>query len=185
MAMNSLAMLAAISAVGGDVEAAALSLREVSPGAGRGQRHDIALSGGVLTLIDESYNANPASMKAAIETLGTTPPGPNGRRVAIIGDMRELGQRSADFHREVAEQLVANKIDLTFACGPEMAAMVEQLPAQKLGTYTSDSASLVSPVRESVRPGDVVVIKGSLATGMKTIVEALQGMGATEVAQQG
>ena len=179
IAMNSLAALAAIAAVGADVAAAARGLQDTPPGAGRGQRHTIALANGSLTLIDESYNANPASMKAAIETLGAAAPGPGGRRIAILGDMRELGQRSGDFHRTVADQLLANNIDLTFACGPDMQAMVERLPARNFGGYTENSSSLAKQVLEIVRPGDVVVVKGSLATGMKTVVEALLGLATT------
>jgi len=176
LVMNSLAMLAAISAVNADVALAARSLRDTTPGAGRGQRHSIALADGILTLIDESYNANPASMKAAIETLGAAAPGPGGRRIAVLGDMRELGRRSAEFHRTVADQLLSNKIDLTFACGPAMAAMVEGLPTENLGAYAEDSGSLARQVAKNVRPGDVVIVKGSLATGMKTVVEALLGL---------
>jgi len=155
---------------------AAHSLQDMIPGAGCGQRHGIALANGILTLIDESYNANPASMKAAIETLGAAEPGPGGRRIAILGDMRELGRRSADFHRTVAEQLLTNNIDLAFACGPDMAAMVKKLPAKYLGAYADNSGALAHAVEKIVRPGDVIVVKGSLATGMKTVVEALLGL---------
>jgi len=185
LVMNSLAVLAAISAVGADVKMAADSLRDMTPGAGRGQRHRIALANGSLTLIDECYNANPASMKAAIETLGTAVPGPGGRRIAVLGDMRELGRRSAEFHRTVADQLLASKIDLTFACGPEMAAMVERLPADNLAAYAEESGSLARQVEKMVRGGDVVMVKGSLATGMKTVVEALLGLAATSAAAHG
>ena len=176
IALNSLAALAAIAAVGADVGAAARCLQDIAPGAGRGQRHTITLTNGSLTLIDESYNANPASMKAAIETLGATAPGPGGRRIAILGDMRELGQQSGDFHRTIADQLLANNIDLTFACGPDMQAMVKRLPASNFGGYTQNSSTLAKQVVGIVGPGDVVVVKGSLATGMKTIVEALLGL---------
>ena len=179
LVMNSLAMLAAISAIDADVTIAAQSLQDMTQGAGRGQRHSIALSNGTLTLIDESYNANPASMKAAIETLGAAAPGPGGRRIAILGDMRELGQRSAGFHRTVAEHLLSNNIDLTFACGPDMAAMVEGLPKKSLGAYAEESGCLARQVEKMVRPGDVVIVKGSLATGMKTVVEALLGLATT------
>jgi len=179
LAMNSLAMLAAVSAIGADVAMAAHSLQDMTPGAGIGQRHGIALANGILTLIDESYNANPASMKAAIETLGAAEPGPGGRRIAILGDMRELGRRSADFHRTVAEQLLTNNIDLAFACGPDMAAMVKKLPAKLLGAYADNSGALAHEVEKIVRPGDVIVVKGSLATGMKTVVEALLGLATT------
>ena len=184
LAMNSLAMLAAVSAVDADVAMAAQSLQDMDPGAGRGQRHSIAMENGNVTLIDESYNANPASMKAAIETLGGAAPGPGGRRIAILGDMRELGQRSVDFHRTVAEQLLSNNIDLTCACGPDMAAMVENLPAKYLGAYAEDSGSLARQVQKIVRPGDVIVVKGSLATSMKTVVESLLGLATTNATAQ-
>jgi UDP-N-acetylmuramoyl-tripeptide--D-alanyl-D-alanine ligase len=185
IAMNSLAVLAAISAIGANVEAGARSLENTSPGAGRGLRQNIALRDGTFTLIDESYNANPASMQAALETLATATPGPDGRRIAIIGDMRELGQRSSDFHKQVAQQIVENNIDLVFACGSEMAAMAEELPAGKLGAHTANSCSLVEPVERHVRAGDVIVVKGSLATGMKVIVDSLVGLAMSEAAKRG
>lgn len=173
LVMNSLAVLAAVSAVGSDVAQAAESLGDIVPGAGRGQRHHISLADGILTLIDESYNANPASLKAAIETLGAASPGPKGRRIAVLGDMRELGTRSAGYHGAVAEQLLSNNVDLAFACGPAMAAMVDGLPKKNLGAYAKDSGALARKVKKIVRPGDVVMVKGSLATGMKTVVDAL------------
>jgi UDP-N-acetylmuramoyl-tripeptide--D-alanyl-D-alanine ligase len=178
LALNSLAMLSAVSAVGADVGTAAESLRRITPGAGRGQRHKIAISGGTLTLIDESYNANPASMKAAIETLGAASPGPGGRRIAIMGDMRELGTKSAEFHKAVADQILSNGIDLTFACGPDMARMAERLSDEKLGGYAETATALAPQVAAAVRAGDMVVVKGSLATGMKSVVDALLGLAA-------
>jgi UDP-N-acetylmuramoyl-tripeptide--D-alanyl-D-alanine ligase len=173
LAMNSLAMLAAVWEVNADVAAAARSLQEQTPGVGRGERHTIALPKGVFTLIDESYNANPASMLAAIETLGATEPGPDGRRIAVLGDMRELGQTSIGFHQAVAAQLLANNIDITFACGANMAAMMENLPAENLGAYEQDAAALARHMVTFVQPGDVIVVKGSLAIGMSTVVETL------------
>lgn len=171
--MNSLAVLAAVNAVGGKVAAAARTLETLAPLDGRGRRHEIALKHDVFTLIDESYNANPASMRAAFEALAVTRPGPCGRRIVALGEMRELGVQSAAFHRELADVLCARRIDLVFACGSQMAEMYGALPTAMQGGFSDDSAGLAVKVSQSVQGGDVIVVKGSLASGMKKVVDAL------------
>ena len=172
-AMNSLAVLAAVFAVGADVAAAARALGDLAPLPGRGIRHGVALKSGAFTLIDESYNANPASMRAAIETLAATRPGPSGRRIAALGEMRELGGRSRAYHAELAGVLEAGGIDRVYACGGAMSAMMEALPRDRRGGFAGSSAALAKQIADEVRPGDVIVVKGSLASNMKAVVDAL------------
>jgi UDP-N-acetylmuramoyl-tripeptide--D-alanyl-D-alanine ligase len=174
--MNSLAVLAAVRAVGGKVATAARTLETLTPLDGRGRRHEVTLKDGAFTLIDESYNANPASMRAAFESLAVTRPGPNGRRVVALGEMRELGARSAAFHRDLAGQLEANGIDRVFACGSRLAEMYKDLPSVMQGGFAEESAALARQIAPNIRAGDVVVVKGSLASGMKKIVDALMAL---------
>lgn len=175
-AMNSLAVLAAISAVGGKVGTAARTLEALVPLEGRGRRHEITLKDGSFTLIDESYNANPASMRAAFDSLAITRPGPNGRRIVALGEMRELGAQSAAFHRDLAEILKDRNIDKVFACGARMSEMFGDLPRAMQGGFAEDSTALTDAVSKFVRAGDVVVVKGSLASGMKKIFDALMAL---------
>src|SRR5207302_3326016 len=112
--MNSLAVLAGAAAVGADPRQAAEALAELEALPGRGRRYDLSWRGGTLTLIDESYNASPVAVEAALAVLGETAPVPGGRRVAVLGDMLELGAASERFHRELAPPLVAAQVDRVF-----------------------------------------------------------------------
>jgi UDP-N-acetylmuramoyl-tripeptide--D-alanyl-D-alanine ligase len=174
MAMNSLAVLAAASLAGADLALAALSLSQVAPAAGRGVRRVLEVGNGEAILIDESYNANPASMAAAINVLGAAEIGPQGRRIAILGDMLELGSTGPDLHRGLAEDVRANRIDLVYCCGPLMRNLWDALSAGKRGGYAENSASLEAQAVSAVRAGDAIMIKGSLGSKMKTIVNALE-----------
>ena len=111
-------MLAAVSLLGADLALAALALAELQPPAGRGARQTLDVPGGTALLIDESYNANPASMRAALALLGQVPMGPRGRRIAVLGDMLELGAHGSELHRALVEPVLANDIDLVFCCRP-------------------------------------------------------------------
>jgi UDP-N-acetylmuramoyl-tripeptide--D-alanyl-D-alanine ligase len=174
MAINSLAVLAASSLVGADLALAALSLSEIEPAAGRGVRRVLELASGEATLIDESYNANPASMAAALNVLGQAAIGPHGRRVAVLGDMLELGATGPALHRGLAEAVKANHIDLVYCCGPLMRNLWDALSAGKRGAYADNAASLEGQVISAIRAGDAIMIKGSLGSKMKTIVNALE-----------
>jgi UDP-N-acetylmuramoyl-tripeptide--D-alanyl-D-alanine ligase len=176
LVQNSLAVLAAICAVGADVAAAAKTLSELTPIAGRGARRTIKFADGSFTIIDESYNANPASMRAAMETLAAMRPEPFAKRVAVLGDMRELGKNSRDYHLALADVLVQNGIDKVFACGEHMAAMFDAIPPEMRGGYSESAAELGQVVTTQVRAGDVVTVKGSLASGMKTVVDQLSAL---------
>ena len=174
MAMNYLAVLAAASLVGADLALAALSLSQVAPAAGRGVRSVLEIGNGEANLIDESYNANPASMAAAINVLGQAEIGPRGRRIAVLGDMLELGPAGADLHRGLAEAINSNRIDLVYCCGPLMRNLWDALSTGKRGGYAESSASLEAQAISAIRAGDAIMVKGSLGSKMKTIVNALQ-----------
>jgi UDP-N-acetylmuramoyl-tripeptide--D-alanyl-D-alanine ligase len=174
LVLNSLGVLAAVSLVGADLALAALALAEMKPATGRGSRITLDVPGGPVLLIDESYNANPASMRAALALLGQAEIGPRGRRIAVLGDMLELGARGADLHRELVEPVIANGVDLVFCSGPLMRALWEALPSERRGGYAETSAALEPHVMAAVSPGDTVMVKGSLGSRMGPIVKALE-----------
>jgi UDP-N-acetylmuramoyl-tripeptide--D-alanyl-D-alanine ligase len=174
MVMNSLAVLAAASLAGADLALSALALAQLAPATGRGVRHQLDLTDGSATLIDESYNANPASMAAAITVLGQATIGPRGRRIAVLGDMLELGVGGPDLHRGLNEAIKANGIDAVFCCGPLMRNLWEALPSTKKGGYADNSAALEPQIISAIGAGDTVMVKGSLGSRMKLIVTALQ-----------
>jgi len=175
VARNSLAVLAGIYALGADLQAAARALDALKPPPGRGARMEIILPAGSLTLVDESYNANPASMRAAIANLALVS-APRTRRIAVLGDMLELGPQSSKLHAALAAPIEEARIDLVFACGPMMKHLYEALLASRRGAYASSSKELARLVADAVRAGDTVMIKGSLGSRMKLIVDRLQGL---------
>ncbi|MDA8230500.1 MAG: UDP-N-acetylmuramoylalanyl-D-glutamyl-2,6-diaminopimelate--D-alanyl-D-alanine ligase [Magnetospirillum sp.] len=172
-AMNSLAVLLAATALGADAEAAAQSLRSMAPPKGRGARRLIAVAGGTAEVIDESYNASPVSMRAAIATLAAAKPARGARRIAVLGDMLELGERSAELHAALAETLDAWGIDRVFTAGPLMANLHGRLPPSRRGDHAENSSALAPLVKAAVRAGDVVMVKGSAGSRMGRVIEAL------------
>jgi UDP-N-acetylmuramoyl-tripeptide--D-alanyl-D-alanine ligase len=174
LVINSLAVLATVELAGADLALAALSLAELTPVAGRGAPIPIDPPGGSALLIDDSYNANPASVEAALAVLGQAPVGPRGRRIAVLGDMLELGPKGRALHRGLVDSVLANAVDLVFCCGPLMQALWQALPASRRGGYAEDSAALEAQVLSAIRAGDVVMVKGSLGSRMAPIVKALQ-----------
>jgi UDP-N-acetylmuramoyl-tripeptide--D-alanyl-D-alanine ligase len=178
LVLNSLAVLATVALVGADLALAALALAEYKPVSGRGALMEIALPGGPAFVIDDSYNANPASVDAALALLGRTPVGQRGRRIAVLGDMLELGSRGRALHRGLVAAVNANAVDLVFCCGPLMRSLWQALPAGRRGGYAEDSATLEAQVVSAVHPGDVVMVKGSLGSRMAPIVKALRRLSA-------
>jgi UDP-N-acetylmuramoyl-tripeptide--D-alanyl-D-alanine ligase len=174
LVQNTLAVLAAVKLAGADLTKAAGALEAVTPQAGRGQRFVIQTKAGPAALIDESYNANPASMRAALSTLGLAPHSAYKRRVAVLGDMLELGVEGPRLHRELAEAVDAAGVDVVFACGKLMASLFQALPPGRQGGYAKTSGELEPKLLEGVRPGDIVMIKGSLGSRMAPLVEALK-----------
>ncbi len=173
LVMNSLSVLAAVALTGADLALAALALANLAPATGRGARATLNLPGGTALLIDESYNANPASMRAAMALLGQAPVGPRGRRIAVLGDMLELGAKGSELHRGLSEAVAANAVDLVFCSGPLMHSLWNALPSERRGGYAETSAALEAEVLGAVRAGDAVMVKGSLGSKMGPIVKSL------------
>ena len=187
LVMNSLAVLAAVSLAGADLALAALALGQLRAPVGRGARMTLKVSGGTALLIDESYNANPASMAAAVALLGQADIGPQGRRIAVLGDMLELGDQGETLHRAVAQAIAAAHIDLVYCSGPLMHSLWEALPSGRRGGYAETAAQLEPVVLLAIRAGDAVMVKGSFGSKMGPVVKALErqysGRPAVEPAQ--
>jgi UDP-N-acetylmuramoyl-tripeptide--D-alanyl-D-alanine ligase len=172
MAMNAAGAILAAVALGADPERAAAALTGFAPMAGRGLRRRVALPGGSLLLLDESYNASPVAVRAALGVLALQKA---TRRVAVLGDMRELGEAGPALHAALAPD-VARAADLVFACGPLMLGAYEAIPPAQRGAHTPDSAALAPLVAAALRDGDAVLVKGSLGTRMKPVVEAIEAL---------
>jgi UDP-N-acetylmuramoyl-tripeptide--D-alanyl-D-alanine ligase len=166
---NSLGVLACVLALGADPAAAARALADVRPPKGRGQRHLLKRPGGEITLIDESYNANPASMQAALALLETAP----GRRLAALGDMLELGAQAPSLHAALAEPVAAAGVDRVFTVGAAMRHLHDVLAPAVRGPHAESAAELLEVLDAELQPGDTLLIKGSLGIGMGRLVEAL------------
>lgn len=173
LVLNSLAVLAAAKLAGADLAVAALALAGLVPPSGRGRRIELDLGNGKALLIDESYNANPASMRAALEVLGQAPIGRRGRRIAVLGDMLELGPDAAELHRGLLDAVSAARIDLVFCAGPLMHELWSALPSVVRGGYAETAAEIESELVAAVRPGDAIMIKGSNGSRMGPIVQTL------------
>jgi UDP-N-acetylmuramoyl-tripeptide--D-alanyl-D-alanine ligase len=178
--MNSIAVLAAAKAAGAFVGAAAAALGRVEGLAGRGRCHRLAVAGGSFELIDESYNASPASMRAAFAVLAASEPGQGGRRIAVLGDMLELGAESGRIHAELAEPLEKASINHVFTVGRDMKRLHDALPARMRGGHAATSAEMAEIMATVVRSGDVVTVKGSLGSRMAEVVKRLLAGGDAE-----
>ncbi|WP_457150341.1 UDP-N-acetylmuramoylalanyl-D-glutamyl-2,6-diaminopimelate--D-alanyl-D-alanine ligase [Mesorhizobium sp. P5_C1] len=175
MVQNVLAVLGAAHLVGADLDRAALALADLSAERGRGKRHVLRHPGGPITLIDESYNANPASMGAAMALLNATPVTGEGRRIAVLGDMLELGDHSAKLHAALADLIVGTGTQTVFLGGPEMRALAERLPGEIETEYRAGVEELKPVLLAALKPGDVVMIKSSKGIGFAKLVDALLG----------
>ena len=164
IAANAVAALSAVALAEGDVLNAAAGLKDFTALKGRGAR----FMAGDVTVIDESYNANPASMAAALALLGAV----NTRKIAVLGDMLEMG--AGDHHAALAAPVAAANTDLVFAAGHEMKALWDALPANRRGAYAENSTALAPSLLAALQPGDTVLVKGSNGAKMSVIVEALK-----------
>jgi UDP-N-acetylmuramoyl-tripeptide--D-alanyl-D-alanine ligase len=176
---NSLAVMAAVLACGADMAAAGLALAEMGGLKGRGARHQVAAPGGKALLIDESYNANPASMRATLAQLGATPA---GRRIAVLGAMKELGDFGPAFHAQLAEPLIAAGVDHAILVGDEMSPLARELgkgTALPLGfagsfTHCHSAADAIGALEDfAIVAGDAILVKGSNSIGLGKLVEHL------------
>lgn len=167
---NAMAVLAAVKAVGGDLPAAGLAFAEMGGLAGRGARHRVDVPGGHILLIDESYNANPASMAATIGQLGDESA---ERKIAILGAMRELGTGSDDYHAALAAPLVAAGVQFALLVGPEMAPLAKALEGRIDFAHVPAHPDAKARLGDLIRPGDAVLVKGSNSVGLSHLVTAL------------
>jgi UDP-N-acetylmuramoyl-tripeptide--D-alanyl-D-alanine ligase len=174
LVQNSLAVLAAAKLAGADLKPAARALAGWKAQTGRGQRIVLGDKDKRIVIIDESYNANPASMRAALATLGLTPRSEFQRRVAVLGDMLELGGLGPKLHQELAPAIAEADVDVVFACGDMMRGLYEALPPSRRGAYAKTSSELEPLLTSGVAPGDVVMVKGSLGSRMGPLVAALE-----------
>ena len=172
-AHNSLAVLGVIYWLGKDTHSAAGRLALFRGMEGRGLRHSIDLGDGKIELIDDSYNASPVSMMASIELLGASQPKCAGRRIAILGEMLELGSGGGAFHAKLADAVIAADVALTFTVGRQMSHLRDALSPERCGAHAEIVSQIIGPAILSLRQGDVVLVKGSQGTGMGDVVRAL------------
>ncbi|MDZ5698159.1 UDP-N-acetylmuramoylalanyl-D-glutamyl-2,6-diaminopimelate--D-alanyl-D-alanine ligase [Chelativorans sp. M5D2P16] len=173
MVQNALAALGAGYLAGADAEKMLAALADFTAEEGRGKRHRLKAGAGAFTLIDESYNANPASMRAAMQLLAATPVGEEGRRIAVLGDMLELGEHSAKLHAALGDLIAASSVDLLLLGGPEMKRLADNVPSGPQVEYRESAEELRPLLLKTVRPGDAIVIKSSKGIGFSGLVDAL------------
>jgi UDP-N-acetylmuramoyl-tripeptide--D-alanyl-D-alanine ligase len=171
--LMSLAALLAMEALGVTETDGLAALAAFEPLEGRGAARQVAIAGGAFTLIDESYNANPASVAAALRTLGLKPA---RRRIAALTDMLELGKDSPAYHAGLAAEIEAANVDQVFCAGPMMKSLFEALPPTRQGGYAETAAALAPRLTQAVEPGDVVMVKGSRDSHAKALFEALSAL---------
>lgn len=168
---NAMAVMAAVWAVGGDLAAAGLAFADMPGLAGRGQRSTVKVGDGEALLIDESYNANPASMAATLRVLGAAPA---ERRIAILGEMRELGEDSPRYHADLAGPLREANVDFALLVGQEMTALANALEGRIEFAHVPDAGAALDSIGDIIAPGDAILIKGSNAIGLSRVVEQLR-----------
>ncbi len=173
MAENAVGVLLACQALGADVGGAAAALAGFAPQQGRGARLTLASASGPFTVIDESYNANPASMRAALALLGAVEAAA-GRRIAVIGDMLELGPDGAAMHAALAPELARNRVDLLFGAGPLTRALYDAAPPAMRAAWAERSTDILPRLADALRGGDVVMVKGSNGSRMGPVVAGLR-----------
>jgi UDP-N-acetylmuramoyl-tripeptide--D-alanyl-D-alanine ligase len=177
LAENALAVAAALDAAGLDLDTALAALAGLGAPPGRGARSIVRLAGGDMLVIDESYNANPASMRAALAALAGVARSDYPRRLAVLGEMLELGPDAAALHEGLVDALDAAGVDLVFACGPNMRRLFDKLEPRRRGAWAERSDGIGEALAGAVRPGDVVMLKGSNGARLAPLVEALKGIG--------
>lgn len=170
---NALAVLGAVPLAGANLAKAIHALSRLSAEKGRGARHELKIDGGSFVLIDESYNANPASMRAALDLMRDTPVRLRGRRIAVLGDMLEMGRFSEQVHRDLAGPVREAGADMVCLAGPEMRALRDELGTTIETVYRDEAPELAEYLRTVLRDGDVVMVKSSLGIGFGRIVKAL------------
>jgi UDP-N-acetylmuramoyl-tripeptide--D-alanyl-D-alanine ligase len=172
--LNSLCVLLMLEALDVDLDTALASLAAFEPLEGRGAERRVAVADGAFILIDESYNANPVSVSAALRSLGARPT--KGRRIVALTDMLELGPESPDFHAAIALAVEEARVDLVFCAGPLMRSLWDALPPTRRGGYAETAEQLAPQVARTVEAGDLVMVKGSKGSKAAAVAAALAGM---------
>ena len=170
-AVNSLAVLAAIDAVGASVEQAVQDIEALCPVQGRGLPCDVSIEGKLVHLIDDAYNANPTSMKAGIKALGLRP----GRKIAVLGDMLELGEKSYEMHLDILQELEQNSVSKLYAVGPVMSQVFDLAPSDIQGAKATSALDLLEVLKHDLQAGDWVLFKASHGTGLDPLIRKLKG----------
>jgi len=174
IAGNAIGALLAVAMLEGDVLNAAAALSQFSALKGRGARFKVKVGAGSAEIIDESYNANPASMAAALALLGSA----NAkRRIAVLGDMLEMGPEGAAHHAGLAGPIEDARVDTVYANGAQMKSLWDVLPASRRGSYAATSSEIAPLVAGGLQDGDVVLVKGSLGSRMAASIDALKARG--------
>lgn len=174
MAVNAAAALLACEALGAEITICAETLAFYRPPATYGQRHILPFAGGTITLIDESLQTGPLAVQSALKLLAQTPVGPAGHRIAILGDMPDLGKTGAAQHAALVQSLVENGIDTVHCCGQLMAHLHDVLPGAMRGLLKTDSSEIASLIAAEIHAGDAVLVKGAQTMHMEKVVQALQ-----------
>ena len=178
-AMNAMAVLMAVALSGASLAKAVDGLTTMEAVEGRGKRELLQNIGGAdnpVTVLDESYNASPASMRAAFKVLAMIDPGRGGRRIAILGDMLELGKEAAKAHKDLALPLQAAGVQLVYTCGTLMKNLYDSIPKEQQGAHATTSQELAQIVPDVLVPGDVVMVKGSNGSKMGSVIEAMRAL---------
>jgi UDP-N-acetylmuramoyl-tripeptide--D-alanyl-D-alanine ligase len=170
----SLCVILMLRALDVDMRTALQALAEFEPLAGRGAERSVRIDGGAFTLVDDSYNANPLSVGAALKTLGARQA--PGRRIAVLTDMLELGDQSPRYHAELLAPIEAAGVDLVFAAGPLMKNLWDALSPTRRGGYAEDAAGVEPQLVQALQPGDVVLVKGSKSSNAKALADALAAL---------
>lgn len=170
-ALNSLAILAIIDAVGASVDQALQDIQSLQPLQGRGQIEDVIIDGKTIHIIDDAYNANPASMTASIKAFGMRP----GNKIAVIGDMLELGEKSYEMHLDILQELEQNSVNKLYAVGPTMNQVFDLAPPDIQGAKVLSAIDLVDVLKHDLQDGDWVLFKASHGTGLDPLIQKLKG----------
>jgi UDP-N-acetylmuramoyl-tripeptide--D-alanyl-D-alanine ligase len=192
--VNALAVIAAAHALGADRALSLMGLSAWYPPAGRGTREALIIGkaqpGETLDLIDDAFNANPTSLAAALEVLAQATPKngigrvSRGRRVAILGDMLELGPDELAMHRGMAEERAMRQIDIVHCAGPRMRALYDALPEEQRGLWFETADELASRAGRLIDSGDVVLVKGSKGSYIARVVDAIRKLGQRAATEQ-
>ncbi|MCR9068769.1 MAG: UDP-N-acetylmuramoyl-tripeptide--D-alanyl-D-alanine ligase [Rhodobacteraceae bacterium] len=180
LAVNALIAMTVVDALGLDLAQAGMALAGWEPVGGRGTRHRIAIDPGsaaAIDLIDDAFNANPASVAAALDVLAASVPEGQGRRIAVLGDMLELGPDAPTLHAALADHPAMDSIDLVHTVGPLMEHLHAALPGPRRGQHRETATEMVTALPRSLRPGDVVLVKGSKGIKVSLVVDALRKLG--------